>query len=114
MFVPSRPSPSPRPGPVTTARESEPIAPLVNPAPAPPHRTVTKDGFAKVVNHALDAVAGTEYGADIAARRAATGELGSVSDLTIAGSDAESSSAVNPAIRDRALAAFNEILTMQT
>lgn len=112
-------------------RERDPAAPNTSTpdafvaapaAKAPATKTsVTVDGFAKVVNHALDTASGVEYSADSVSRepatrtenQSATGEAGSASDLAIASADAEASVEMTVADRGRALAAFNEILAMQ-
>jgi flagellar hook-basal body complex protein FliE len=76
-------------------------------------KPLTTDTFAKAVNHSLDAVSGREYSADAGAAEAATGEIASTSDLRITNVEAETSTEMTVAIRNRAVAAFNEILAMQ-
>lgn len=82
---------------------------LMPTAPAAPQGS----GFTDAVTSALDDVAALENNVEAASRQAATGDLASVSDYMIAASEAQLATEVTVAIRDRAIAAFNDIMTMQ-
>ncbi|MGH1489478.1 MAG: flagellar hook-basal body complex protein FliE [Acidimicrobiales bacterium] len=117
MTVPIPPASSAGSALTTTLRDSDSAQPNVAVPTPPPTAAVesptTIEGFAKVVNDALDTVSQLEYGADSASQQAATGDLSSVSDFMVATSDAQLATEMTVAIRDKALAAFNDILTMQ-
>ncbi len=70
-------------------------------------------GFAKAIGDALDTISGLESKVDAASQQAATGDLDSVSDYMIATSEAQLATEITVAIRDRAIAAFNDIMRMQ-
>lgn len=113
MPVPIPPASSTAPTAVVSpgAREPEPIAALLEAASAKP--AITTDGFARVVNNALDTASGVEYNADSVSTQGSSGEQKSVSDLRMSGSESDASGELTMANRGRALAAFNEILAMQ-
>jgi flagellar hook-basal body complex protein FliE len=75
--------------------------------------TDSSTGFADAVTGALDTVSALENNVEAASRQAATGDLSSVSDYMVAVSEAQLATEVTVAIRDRAIAAFNDIMTMQ-
>ena len=70
-------------------------------------------GFADAVGQALNTVGQLEGAVTEAGRQAATGDLRSVSDYMIATSEAQLATEITVAIRDRAIAAFNDIMRMQ-
>ena len=97
------------PAPAVDPNRPEAAAGILPAAPTAP----AGPDFAQAVNQALDTVSGLENGVNHASRLAATGDLGSVSDYMIAASEAQLATEITVAIRDRAIAAFNDIMTMQ-
>ncbi|MFT7597602.1 MAG: flagellar hook-basal body complex protein FliE [Acidimicrobiales bacterium] len=70
-------------------------------------------GFGDSVGSILENLQGAEAKADAAALGAATGDLNSVSDYMIAATEAQLTTEVTVAVRNRALESFNEIMRMQ-
>lgn len=70
-------------------------------------------GFTDAITDALNTVGTLENRVTEAGQQAATGDLTSVSDFMIATSEAQLSTEITVAIRDRAIAAFNDIMRMQ-
>ncbi|MGB5758338.1 MAG: flagellar hook-basal body complex protein FliE [Acidimicrobiales bacterium] len=99
--------------------KSESINPGQGPGPIRPSLTPTVQPadiggeFAQAISNALDTISGLEYEVTAASQQAATGDLNSVSDYMIATSEAQLATEVTVAIRDRAIAAFNDIMRMQ-
>jgi len=69
-------------------------------------------GFSNVLTQALNSIESTQSNADQMAQMAATGQLTNVHDLTIATTEAELATQLTTAVRDRAVAAFNSIMSM--
>jgi flagellar hook-basal body complex protein FliE len=69
-------------------------------------------GFGDALVQALDGVAQSQTDAGQVAQLAATGDLTNVHDLTIATSEAELATTLTTAVRDKAVAAFNAIMSM--
>ncbi len=65
-----------------------------------------------LLSQALDSVESTQSNADQMAQMAATGQLTNIHDLTIATTEAELATQLTTAVRDRAVAAFNSIMSM--
>ena len=72
----------------------------------------TGGGFGNALLNALDGVAQSQGNADQVASLAATGDLTNVHDLTIATTEAELATTLTTAVRDKAVAAFNAIMSM--
>jgi flagellar hook-basal body complex protein FliE len=96
-----------------------PIAPPVYPpAPAAGGGAVQAadgrpgDGFGDLVTRAVDTVERDQAGADRLATKAATGDLTDVHDYMIAATQAQLSTELTVAVRNKALDAFNEIMRM--
>lgn len=70
-------------------------------------------GFADSVGSALNKLGEAEAKADSAALAGATGDLASVSDYMIAATEAQLTTEVTVAVRNRAIEAFNDIMRMQ-
>ncbi len=70
-------------------------------------------GFADSVGSALNRLGEAEAKADSAALAGATGDLASVSDYMIAATEAQLTTEVTVAVRNRAIEAFNDIMRMQ-
>jgi flagellar hook-basal body complex protein FliE len=66
-----------------------------------------------MVTRALEHVNGLQVQADDYARQAAVGELDSVSDYMIAATEAQLTTQLTVAVRNRAVEAFNDIMRMQ-
>jgi flagellar hook-basal body complex protein FliE len=71
------------------------------------------DTFGAAVNRALDTLNTQQLNADQMARDAATGKLQNVEDYLLAASEAQLSTQLTVAVRNRAVEAFNEIMRMQ-
>ena len=69
-------------------------------------------GFGSALLNALDGVAQAQGTAGQVASLAATGDLTNVHDLTIATTEAELATTLTTAVRDKAVAAFNAIMSM--
>jgi flagellar hook-basal body complex protein FliE len=63
--------------------------------------------------HALDALQGVHDNADVLAEAAATGSLTDIHNYTIAATEAQITTQLTTAVRDKAVGAFNEIMRMQ-
>ena len=83
-----------------------PETPQSNPAGA-------EGGFTQAVTDALGSLGDLDNRVVEAGELAATGDLSSVSDFMIATSEAQLATEITVAIRDRAIAAFNDIMRMQ-
>jgi flagellar hook-basal body complex protein FliE len=70
-------------------------------------------GFGQAVGDALAKVGQQDLAVQKAAQAAATGDLRSVSDYMIAATEAQLTTQVTVAVRDRAISAFNDIMRMQ-
>ncbi len=102
-----------------------PIAPVVAGAGGsvqPGNRTAALAGgaggsgagsFASVLSNQLDAVSSAQLRADDLALKAATGDLASIQDYTIAATEAQLLTQLTVSVRNRALEAFNDIMRMQ-
>lgn len=73
----------------------------------------TGTGFGRAVGDALEKVGSQEVAVEKAAEAAATGDLRSVTDYMIAATESQLTTQVTVAVRDRAIAAFNDIMRMQ-
>ncbi|MCL4142509.1 UNVERIFIED_CONTAM: hypothetical protein GTU68_046677 [Idotea baltica] len=82
-----------------------PQTPQSNPAEA--------GGFTQAITDALGDVSALDNRVVEAGQQAATGDLSSVSDFMIASTEAQLATEITVAIRDRAIAAFNDIMRMQ-
>ena len=69
--------------------------------------------FGNVVVNALQGVANSQNTANSLAVQAATGNLTDVHNYTIAATEASLQTEMTVAVRDRAVAAFNQIMAMQ-
>ena len=69
-------------------------------------------GFGNALVQALDSVQSSQDTASQVGQLAATGDLTNVHDLTIATSEAELTTQLTTAVRDKAVAAFNAIMSM--
>ena len=98
--------------PISGAAFTMPTAPVTPTASAPTDATGTSSGFGNALVQALDGVANSQSNADQVASLAATGDLTNVHDLTIATSEAELATTLTTAVRDKAVAAFNAIMSM--
>lgn len=69
--------------------------------------------FGKLVADGIEKLDGTQRSADALAVRAATGDLENLHDYTIAATQAQVTTQVTVAIRNKAVEAFTEIMRMQ-
>ncbi|MDH5290457.1 MAG: flagellar hook-basal body complex protein FliE, partial [Acidimicrobiia bacterium] len=67
-------------------------------------------GFGQAVGDALKKVGSQEVAVERAAEAAATGDLRSVTDYMIAATESQLTTQITVAVRDRAIAAFNDIM----
>ena len=70
-------------------------------------------GFGDMVAKAIDNVQGTQANADALATKAATGDLTDVHDYMIAATQAQVTTELTVAVRNKAVEAFNDIMRMQ-
>lgn len=70
-------------------------------------------GFGDSIGAALSNLGNAEARADKAALEGATGDLESVSDFMIASAEAQLTTEITVAVRNRAIESFNEIMRMQ-
>ena len=70
--------------------------------------------FGNVVVNALQGMQDTQNNANNLAVQAATGDLTDIHNYTIAATEAQLTTQLTVAVRDRAVEAFNEIMRMQT
>jgi len=71
------------------------------------------DSCGAAVNRALDTLNTQQLNADQMARDAATGKLQNVEDYLLTAAEAQLSTQLTVAVRNRAVEAFNEIMRMQ-
>ena len=83
--------------------------PTTDPTPA---TSGSGSGFGNALVQALDGVQSSQNTADQVAQLASTGDLTNIHDLTIATSEAELTTQLTTAVRDKAVAAFNAIMSM--
>jgi flagellar hook-basal body complex protein FliE len=91
------------------------VAPTV-PAPAAPAAPPVQGSgadFGSLVLDGLDRLDGLTHQSDNLAVKAATGDLQSIHDYTIAATQTEVSTQLSVAVRNKAIDAFNEIMRMQ-
>jgi flagellar hook-basal body complex protein FliE len=69
--------------------------------------------FASMLADQLDAVSAAQNNADNLAVQAATGDLQSIQDFTIASTEAQLLTQLTVTVRNRAVEAFNDIMRMQ-
>jgi len=69
--------------------------------------------FASMLADQLDAVSAAQNKADNLALKAATGDLQSIQDYTIASTEAQLLTQMTVTVRNRAVEAFNDIMRMQ-
>ena len=87
--------------------------------PVTPETTAVADasnssaGVGNAFTQALDALQGTQASADTLAQAAATGNLTDIHNYTIAATEAQLTTELTVAVRDRAVQSFNEIMGMQ-
>jgi flagellar hook-basal body complex protein FliE len=91
-----------------------PLAPPQAPSPSGPAAGgPAATGFGDLVLDGLDRLDGVQRTADKLAVQAATGELQNMHDYTIAATQAQVSTQVTVALRNKAVEAFTEIMRMQ-
>jgi len=69
--------------------------------------------FGDAIGSAFDSMATADANAANAARAAATGDVASIGDYMIAATEAQLTTELTVAVRNRALEAFNDIMRMQ-
>ena len=69
--------------------------------------------FTKAITDALASVGQAENSVTAAAEAAAVGDLESVSDFMVATAEAQLTTEITVAVRDRAISAFTDIMRMQ-
>jgi len=99
--------------PISPAAMAVPTTSVAPTTPAAdPTSGASGSGFGNALMQALDGVQQTQTTADQLGQLAATGNLTNVHDLTIATSEAELATQLTTAVRDKAVAAFNAIMSM--
>ncbi len=106
--------PIPPVAPPANTRRVVPTQPT-SPTPQTPESNPAGSGggFTDAVADALANVSELDGRVEQAGQLAATGDLSSVSDFMIATTEAQLATEITVAIRDRAIAAFNDIMRMQ-
>ncbi|WP_121253534.1 flagellar hook-basal body complex protein FliE [Nocardioides ferulae] len=69
--------------------------------------------FGEFITDSLDRLDGVQRSADRLAVQAATGDLDSIHDYTLAATEASVTTQLTTAVRNKALESFNEIMRMQ-
>jgi flagellar hook-basal body complex protein FliE len=91
-----------------------PMTPPVASATAAPAPSATSGvDFGNLVLDGLDRLDGVQRTADQLAVQAATGNLANLHDYTIAATEAQVTTQMTVAVRNKAVEAFNEIMRMQ-
>lgn len=88
------------------------VPPTVSPAAAPAASGATGTDFGSLVVDGLERLEGVQDHADKLAVQAATGDLASMHDYTIAATEAAVTTQLTVAVRNKAIEAFNEIMRM--
>ena len=89
------------------------IAPVTPSTTAATNADNATGGVGNAFTQALDSLQGTQSSADSLAQAAATGNLTDVHNYTIAATEAQLTTELTVAVRDRAVEAFNQIMAMQ-
>jgi flagellar hook-basal body complex protein FliE len=84
-----------------------------NPTSAPASAGGGGSSFGDVLTSQLDTLSAAQNRADDLALKAATGDLQSIQDYTIASTEAQLLTQLTVAVRNRAVEAFNDIMRMQ-
>jgi flagellar hook-basal body complex protein FliE len=97
-----------------------PVSPISTAALQPGNRTAMVSGsagsgssFGNVLTDQLDKLNASQARADDLALKAATGDLQSIQDYTIASTEAQLYTQLTVAVRNKAVEAFNDIMRMQ-
>jgi flagellar hook-basal body complex protein FliE len=98
--------------PISPAAFTMPTTALTAPATTDPSAATGGSGFGNALVQALDGVQSSQNTADQLAQLASTGNLTNIHDLTIATSEAELTTQLTTAVRDKAVASFNAIMSM--
>ena len=102
---------SPIGGAYTSA--SAQVAPVANSIDAKAGRSESASSFDNAIGDALDTLNNQQLYADQLARDAATGNLQSIEDYMMAATEAQLTTQLTVAFRNKAVEAFNEIMRMQ-
>ena len=86
------------------------VAPTVNPSAAP---AASGQEFGNPVLDGIDRLEQVQDKSDQLAVKAATGDLNAIHDYTIAATEANVTTQLTVAVRNKAVEAFNEIMRMQ-
>lgn len=89
------------------------IAPVTQGSAAAAGTANSTGNVGNVFSQALDALQGTQGAADSLAQTAATGNLTDIHNYTIAATEAQLTTEITVAVRDRAVESFNQIMGMQ-
>src|SRR5688572_292936 len=89
------------------------IAPVTPSTTAATNAAEATHASGNAFTQALDALQGVQENADSLAQAAATGNLTDIHNYTIAATEAQLTTELTVAVRDRAVGAFNEIMRMQ-
>lgn len=97
-----------------------PVSPIATATLQPGNRTAVVSGtggggssFGNVLTDQLDKLNASQARADDLALKAATGDLQSIQDYTIASTEAQLYTQLTVAVRNKAVEAFNDIMRMQ-
>ena len=79
----------------------------------PPATTGANEQFGDAISRALQTVEDTQATADTYSRQAATGQLNRVEDYMVAATEAQLTTQLTVAVRNKAVESFQEIMRMQ-
>lgn len=89
------------------------VAPNVSPSTAAARTSETGSDFGSLVLDGLDRLEQVQDRSDGLAVKAATGDLNAIHDYTIAATEANVTTQLTVAVRNKCVEAFNEIMRMQ-
>ena len=89
------------------------VAPTVSPGDAGAAKSTSGQDFGNMVLDGIDRLEQVQDKSDQLAVKAATGDLNAIHDYTIAATEANVTTQLTVAVRNKAVEAFNEIMRMQ-
>ena len=89
------------------------VAPTVSPTSTTAAKATSGQDFGNLVLDGIDRLEQVQDKSDQLAVKAATGDLNAIHDYTIAATEANVTTQLTVAVRNKAVEAFNEIMRMQ-
>ena len=100
-------------GPILPISPISPTAPTAASSGSSAVGGSSGNSFASMLGEQLDTVSSAQANADELALKAATGDLQSIQDYTIASTEAQLLTQLTVTVRNKAVEAFNDIMRMQ-